>query len=152
MQPRRLTPAADMAPVLALIRDAFAAMEGRISPPSSAIGLTAADLAKAAGLGELWVLGQPPQACILLQRRPGALHLSKLAVAADARGRGLASALIRLAEARARALILPALDLQCRVELVENHTIYRHLGFVETGRTAHPGFDHPTSVTFRKQL
>ena len=29
---------------------------------------------------------------------------------------------------------------------------FHALGFVETGRTAHPGFDHPTSVTMRKRL
>ncbi len=38
--PRQLGPGDDPAPVLALIRDAFAGMEGRIDPPSSMHHLT----------------------------------------------------------------------------------------------------------------
>jgi hypothetical protein len=40
-----------------------------------------------------------------------------------------------------------------RVELTENHETFRAMGFtVETGRTAHPGYDRPTSITFRRAL
>lgn len=66
------------------------------------------------------------------------------------RGKGLSRRLIDLAADRARARGLPALELQVRVELADNHAIYQRLGFVETGRTAHPGFDRPTSVTYRR--
>jgi hypothetical protein len=42
--------------------------------------------------------------------------------------------------------------LETRVELTQNHAIFRRLGFVETTRKAHPGFDRPTSVTFQKRV
>ena len=35
-----------------------------------------------------------------------------------------------------------------RLGLIDRHA----LGFVETGRTAHQGYDRPTSVTMRKRL
>ena len=46
----------------------------------------------------------------------------------------------------------PALELQTRVELGANHAAFQRLGFVEVGRTAHDGYDRPTSITFRKSL
>jgi ribosomal protein S18 acetylase RimI-like enzyme len=73
-------------------------------------------------------------------------------VAASHRGQGLARRLIDQAEARARALQLPALELQTRVELVENQAAFRAMGFEEVGRTAHEGYDHPTSITFRRAV
>ena len=40
--------------VLTLVRDAFAEMEGRIDPPSSARGLTLEEVAAQARDGEVW--------------------------------------------------------------------------------------------------
>ena len=70
----------------------------------------------------------------------------------DRQGPGLGRRLTELAETRARALGLPALELQARIEMVEIHAFNRRLGFVRTGETAHPGYDRPTSVTMRKRL
>lgn len=69
---------------------------------------------------------------------------------ADLRRQGLATQLVALAVDRARALGLPALELQTRVELVENHATFARLGFTRVGATAHPGFDRPTSLTLRR--
>ena len=68
------------------------------------------------------------------------------------RGRGLGRVMLDHAERRARALGRPALVLQTRVELVENHAAFARMGFAETGRTAHAGYDRPTSVTFTRHL
>ncbi|AMY67615.1 GNAT family N-acetyltransferase [Frigidibacter mobilis] len=141
----------DFHEVLALIRGAFAYMEGRIDPPSSMERLTVADLARAAATGEVWVAGDPILGCVVLTPGADALHLGKLAVAEAAQGMGLGRRLVARAEASARALGLPAVQLQCRVELTALHGFYRGLGYAEAGRSAHPGFDRPTSVTFRKQ-
>ncbi|WP_373356398.1 GNAT family N-acetyltransferase [Pseudoroseicyclus sp. CXY001] len=138
--------------VLALIRAAFAGMEGRIDPPSSMHRLDAAALEAQAAEAEVWVIGAPVRACVILTPRASALYLGKLAVAAEARGQGLARALVQQAEARARALGLPALELQTRVELTENHATFAALGFEEVGRTSHAGFDRPTTILFRKVL
>jgi len=140
----------DWAALLALIKRAFAGMEGRIDPPSSLRELTTERLARHPG--EVWVIGRPPIACMLLTPRPHALYLGKLSVDPSHRREGLAQALITLAEERARVLGLPALELQSRIELVENHAIFFGLGFKQTGATAHPGFDSPTSLTFTKTL
>lgn len=57
--------------------------------------------------------------------------------------------MIALAEARARARKLRALELQTRIELVENHHTFAALGFAKVAETCHPGFERTTSMTFR---
>jgi ribosomal protein S18 acetylase RimI-like enzyme len=152
MTPRRCQDLAAFAAVLALIRAAFADMEGRIDPPSSMHALTVEGLAAQAETAEVWAIGHPPAACVILTPKPQTLYIGKLAVAAEHRRHGHARALIALAETRARALGLPALELQTRVELTENHAAFRALGFTETGRSAHPGYSRPTSITFRRAV
>lgn len=149
---RQLAQDDDFHEVLALIRTAFAYMEGRIDPPSSMQRLTVTDLARAAETGEVWVAGDPVLGCMVLTPAADALYLGKLAVADAARGTGLGRTLVARAEASALARGLPAVQLQCRVELTELHGFYRALGYAEAGRSAHPGFDHPTSITFRKPV
>lgn len=142
-----------MAPVHQLLQAAFAYMEPRIDPPSSLLRMTPDSLAEEAARNELWAIRDPgPVACMILTPQPGHLYLGKLAVAATHRGRGLARAMLDHAGARALALGLPAVVLQTRVELVENHAAFARLGFAETGRTAHAGYDRPTSVTFTRIL
>jgi GNAT superfamily N-acetyltransferase len=147
--PRRLAPGDPaLAAVLALIRDSFAFMDGVIDPPSSMHRLTEGDLSDPRV--EVWALGTPPVACVVLTPKAEALYVGKLAVAAAHRGRGLARALIDLAEDRARALGLGTLELQVRVELFGNQAAFAHLGFAEVARTAHAGYDRPTSITMRR--
>ena len=148
--PLRLTPVDDVAPVLDLIRTVFASMNDRIDPPSSAARLTEADLTEAARTGEVWVMHDAGTviACMVLTPGPDHLYLGKLAVDAGFRGQGLARLLTDLAVRRAADLGLPFLRLETRVELTENHQAFAALGFVETTRTSHPGFDRPTSITF----
>lgn len=142
----------DWAALLRLIQTEFAYMEGRIDPPSSMHRLTEADIARQSAEAEVWAIGHPPVACVFLTPKPHALYIGKLAVAASQRGQGLARALITTAKTRARALRLPALELQTRIELAENHATFRALGFAETARTAHPGFARPTTITFRRPV
>jgi GNAT superfamily N-acetyltransferase len=152
MPPYRATHPYDWPALLGLIRDAFAPLEGRIDPPSSVHALTAATLIEQARTGEAWVIGDPPVACVILTPRPASLYIGKLAVAGTERRQGHARRLIEIAGIRARALGLPMLELQSRVELTENHATFRALGFVQSGATAHPGYDRPTSLTFTKTV
>jgi ribosomal protein S18 acetylase RimI-like enzyme len=138
--------------LLAVIRRAFAGMEGRIDPPSSLHRLTADGIANQARTGEVWVIGAPPVACVFLTPKPDALYIGKLAVDPAHLRQGHARQLIDLAAARASALSLPALELQTRIELSENHAIFRRLGFIQTGSSAHEGYDRPTTLTFRRAL
>jgi len=148
--PRRMDPSEDMGPLHMLLTQAFAYMEGRIDPPSSLDVMGVDDLAQMARDNEVWVIdgADGPLACVFLTPRADTLYLGKLAVANMARGQGLARALVGLSLDRARALGLPNVSLQTRMELVENHATFVALGFQMMGTTAHPGFDHPTSVSF----
>ncbi|MCA0920557.1 GNAT family N-acetyltransferase [Pseudooceanicola nanhaiensis] len=154
MQPVRLGPQDDMAPVHALLHAAFAYMEARIDPPSSLHRMTPESLARDAATKELWVIrpGPAPLACVLLTPETDHLYLGKLAVAEAARGTGLSRQLMDHAVTRAAVLGLPRIVLQSRIELTENHAIFARMGFVETGRTAHDGYDRPTSLTFTRDL
>lgn len=152
MTPHRAENPYDWGALLALVRHAFAGMEGRIDPPSSMHALTEAAIAEQAAAGEVWVIGMPPVACMFLTPRPGRLYIGKLSVAEGHRGRGLARGLIDLAAARAQAMGLTLLELQTRVELVENHAVFAAMGFTKVGETAHPGFARPTSLTFQRAV
>ena len=142
----------DWPALLALLHRAFASMEGIIDPPSSLYSLTAQGIALQARKGEVWVIGQPALACVFLTPRPDALYLGKLAVDPAHQGRGHARVLIEHAAQRARALGLPALELQTRVELTANHAAFRRMGFIKTAATAHPGYTRPTTLTFRRAV
>ncbi|MEZ5798980.1 MAG: GNAT family N-acetyltransferase [Paracoccaceae bacterium] len=152
MTPHQCLAPYDWASILGLLRAEFAYMDGLIDPPSSLHRLTAEGIADHARKAEVWAIGTPPVACIFLTPRADALYIGKLTVAASHRRQGLATQLMALAADRARALGLAALELETRVELADNHATYLAMGFTETARTAHPGFDRPTSVTYRKRL
>jgi GNAT superfamily N-acetyltransferase len=144
--------------VLRLILDAFAYMEGRIDPPSSANRLTVEAMAAQAGSGAVWVIeeadrpGARPVACLFAKVQGDALYLGKLAVAESHRGRGLARTLVATAVAEARTRGLAWLELECRIELTEIHATFARLGFARTGETSHPGYDRPTSITMRRAV
>jgi ribosomal protein S18 acetylase RimI-like enzyme len=151
---RQLAPDTEVSGVLALVADAFAHMDGRIDPPSSVHDLTADMLARSARDGEVWAIceGDLPVACVVLTLKDGALYLGKLAVRQDRRGRGLARRLVDQACRSARQRGLHWVELQTRVELTENQAAFAALGFIETARTAHPGYLRPTSITYRKRV
>ena len=136
--------------ILALIRDSFAYMDGRIDPPSSVHALTENDIAQHCETAEVWAIDTPPRACIFLKRRGDALYLGKLAVAAEARNLGYARRLVDLAQWRAIDAGLDTLELDVRIELAQNHATFARLGFETIARGAHPGFDRPTFLTMRK--
>ena len=151
MIPALATDPALWPPILRLLQASFAFMEGRIDPPSSLRDLTPEALTRQAQVGEIWVIGAPV-ACVFLTPKSGVLYVGKLAVASAHRGQGLARRLMDVAEARARDMGLQALELQVRVELVENQAAFRAMGFVEVARTAHPGYDRPTSITYQRAV
>lgn len=152
--PRRMVASEDGGAVLALIRAAFAGMDGRIDPPSSAGRLDLAGVARQVAEGEVWLIEDRGAllASVFLTARPGRLYIGKLAVAPGVVRQGLGRQLLDHAAARARALGLPALELQVRVELIENHAFFRACGFVQAAATAHPGYGRATSLTFARRL
>jgi len=140
--------------LLDLVRRSFASMDGTIDPPSSVHRLTPAALADKATRETVLVAFSDGAlaGCVFLADRGGHLYVGKLAVEPGMQGKGIGRMLMDEAERHARALGRTALELQARVELTGNQTTFARLGFRETGRTAHEGFDRPTSVTMRKEL
>jgi GNAT superfamily N-acetyltransferase len=150
----RLGPVEDWAALHALLVSAFAGMEGRIAPPSSLASMTPETLrakAEAETLATLWE-GDALVGCGFLKDTGRSLYLGKLAVREDRRRRGLLRLILAEADRQARALGRPVLELGTRVELVENHAAFARLGFREVARTAHPGYDRPTSVSMERPV
>ena len=140
--------------LLGIIRASFAYMDGVIDPPSSVHRLTTGSLREkaAAEHGFLALAGDEIAGCAFLAEKDDCFYLGKLAVAPAWQGRGVGRMLMQAVETHALRVGKPILELQTRVELGANQRLFARLGFVETGRTAHAGFDRPTSVTMRKAL
>jgi ribosomal protein S18 acetylase RimI-like enzyme len=146
---------ADATTLAATIAAAFEQYRGKLVPESGAFretaGGIAAELKKGAGAllaerdGE--TLG-----CVMTKTMDGDLYFGRLAVLPTARGLGLAKRLIDAVESEARRRGLPGVRLGVRVALPDNQRLFTSRGYVEIGREAHPGFDHPTSINMRKSL
>jgi len=140
--------------LLSLIRTAFAYMEGRIDPPSSAHRLTP-DLLRQKTQSEIAFVAIEDGrliGCVFLKPETAALYIGKLAVHPQSQGKGVGRKLLYQAEATARALGLSVLRLETRIELVENHGRFAAWGFAKTAENRHPGFDRTTSIEMCKTL
>ena len=144
----------DWTGLLALILRAFAYMDGRIDPPSSALALTPESLEHRATTETMLLAYEADRlvGCAFLADRGDHFYLGKLAVEPDCHGRGIGKALMQAAEGHAMAAGKSAIELQTRIELVENHRMFERLGFREIAQTAHPGYKRHTSLTMRKAL
>ncbi|MER9231958.1 GNAT family N-acetyltransferase [Mesorhizobium sp. M0622] len=140
--------------VLALVMRAFAFMDGVIDPPSSAHRLTVENL-RAKALEETGFLALKESeivGCVFVLERADDFYVGKLAVVPALQGQGIGKRLMQAVEDLARSQNRTAIELQTRVELTGNHAAFARLGFRETERTAHKGYDRPTSITMRKVL
>jgi predicted N-acetyltransferase YhbS len=138
--------------VLSLIMRAFASMDGVIDPPSSAHLLTAETLREKARqeTGLLALRDDRIVGCVFMLERADDFYVGKLAVEPDCQGQGIGGRLMQAAEDLALSRGKGAIELQTRVELAGNHAAFARLGFRQTERTAHKGYDRPTSITMRK--
>lgn len=140
--------------LLALLQRAFAYMESRIDPPSSLNHMGAEDLRSKAKDETMIVAtdGAELIGCAFVALRDDCVYVSKVAVADTARRKGVARELMVAAERVARLNQREFLELQTRIELVENHRTFAALGFEKVAETAHPGYSRPTSITMRKRV
>jgi GNAT superfamily N-acetyltransferase len=138
----------------ALLTRSFAYMKGRIDPPSSLTRMSVETLREKAGEETLLLArdGETLVGCGYLRDDGATLYLGKFAVAQAYRRRGVLRAMFDLAEKIARQEGKTALELQTRIELVENHATFAALGFVKSGEEAHAGYNRPTSIWMRKVL
>lgn len=137
--------------VRSLIQAAFASMDGRIDPPSSARLLSRESMAADAAVGALLLANRGDElvGCLFVRPKADALYLGKLAVRPGLTGSGIGRALVEAARAEATERNLGTLELSVRVELTENHAAFARMGFAKVAETAHPGYDRPTSLTMR---
>lgn len=151
--------------LLSFLQEAFAYMTPRIDPPSSlqrldaealrlkasrehlilAVDSTAVPATQAPGMAA--VLG-----CAYADVRDSSVYVGKVAVAQQMRGQGVARQLMQAAEALAQRFDKPFLELETRIELIENHRSFGALGFVKVAEKAHPGYSRPTSITMRRPV
>jgi predicted N-acetyltransferase YhbS len=151
----RIATAADAPAIATVIAESFAQYRGKLVPESGAFRETAegiaGELARGAGAivaernGEM--LG-----CVLVDEMEGDLYFGRLSVRPSARGQGLARRLIEAVEGEARRRGLAGVRLGVRIVLTGNQRLFASLGYRETSREAHPGFDRPTSINMRKPL
>lgn len=140
--------------LLALLRSAYAYMDTRIDPPSSLLRMDAEQLEQKAR-DEILILALAAErlvGCAFARLGEDCVYVGKLAVAATERNRGVARGIMQAAEALARANARSFVELETRIELIENHETFAALGFCKVAESAHPGFDRPTSITMRKSV
>ncbi|MFN4018725.1 MAG: GNAT family N-acetyltransferase [Reyranella sp.] len=145
----------DAASIAAVIAASFAQYRGRLVPESGAFRETAATITAELDRGAGAIVAErngEMLGCVLVEEKEGDLYFGRLSVLPSARGRGLARKLIEAVETEARRRGLAGVRLGVRVVLTDNQRLFLALGYSETSREAHPGFDHPTSINMRKAL
>ncbi len=141
----------DWSGLLTLLKSSYAYMDGRIDPASSLRHLDARGLEEKSR-DELLILakvGELLVGCCFLKPDGDHLYVGKVAVSPAHQGQGIARALFDHVIARAKQEGWNGLELQTRIELIENHTAFAAMGFCKTGESSHEGYDRPTSITMR---
>jgi GNAT superfamily N-acetyltransferase len=144
----------DWPALLDLLRTTYAYMGPRINPPSSLVRMGIAEFQEKARHEEMILALESSRilGCAFAAVREDCVYVGKLAVDASARKRGVARRLMEAAESIARRNGKACLELETRIELLENHETFAALGFIKVAETAHPGFDRPTAITMRKPV
>ena len=131
----------DRAAIEVLVRDAYGIYVERIGKPP---GPMFDDYGRLIAEGAVSVLEETNgnlAGLIVLLRQSDHLLLDNIAVRSDRHGRGLGRRLIAFAESEARRSGYAELRLYTHEKMTENIALYRRLGFIETGRGDHGGYD-----------
>lgn len=151
----RAATAADAAAIAATIAASFEQYRGKLEPESGAFRETAesiaAELARESGAIVAERNGRMI-GCVMVKLEEDDLYFGRLSVVPEARGQGIARRLVEAVEDEARRRELAGVRLGVRIVLVENQQLFSSMGYVETSREAHEGFDRPTSINMRKAL
>jgi predicted N-acetyltransferase YhbS len=146
---------ADAASLAATIAAAFEQYRGQLIPESAAFLETADAISGEFADGTDAIIAEQEEemvGCVMIKPVDGDLYFGRLAVIPSARGRGIARRLVQDVEAEAARRGLAGVRMSARVALIANQRFFSALGYVETSREAHPGFDYPTSIKRRKSL
>ena len=137
-----------------LLHRTYAYMDHRIDPPSSLHRLTVETLAQKAS-DEVLLLAKAENCvvgCMFCRHDPQWIYVGKVAVEEGFQGKGIARAMFDYAFAMARREGVKGLELESRIELIENHQAFSRLGFMKVGEDAHEGYDRPTSIRMRAEV
>jgi len=128
--------------LLELLYQSFEYQRERIDPPSSLYRLDEELLAKKAGEERVFVAMDRDLlvGCVFARDTGTSIYLGKLAVVPHLQGRGIGRRLVQ------------AVEVETRIELVENRETFESYGFRKVGENAHQGYDHPTSISMEKRL
>lgn len=102
--------------------------------------------------GALGTIASRPVACMRFTMEPAIVYVRRLAVLPELQGQGIGRAMMAWAESEAERRGARALTVGVRLALEGNIAFFRSLGFEPAGESAHPGFDHPTTLAMRKRL
>lgn len=130
--------ASDVAAVERIVEAAYAPYIARIGMKP---GPMLDDYAALVADGAVWVTGEPVAGLVVLLPGDGYLLLDNIAVDPAAHGTGVGRALLRFAEAQARAGGYPEMRLYTHQKMTENVALYARSGWRETGRGTQNGFD-----------
>jgi len=142
----------DWQALLDLVQKAYAYMEARIDPPSSMHKLTFSSIEQKAKDENLILAFEENQlvGCAFVKEQSDSFYIGKLAVSRERQGKGIGQVIIKSCISFAAKHGKPYLELESRVELIENHAFFEIMGFTKTGENAHEGYSRPTSYTFRR--
>ena len=145
----------DALQVVALIHDSFQEYYGRLNPPSAALRENATTIAAEMEDGStafIARLGEVAIGCVVARAKGNDLYFGRLSVLPKFRGVGAAAQLVGAVEKAAIEGRHDGVLLAVRIALPGNQRFFARLGYSEIGRTAHAGFDHPTSIDMRKSI
>ncbi len=110
-----------------------------------------ADYALSIARDLVWVaeIGTHLAGFIVLVDQPAVTLLENVAVHPDWQGRGVGRLLIAIGVEHARAAGKNAVRLYTNAAMLENRSLYAHLGYAEVGRRVEDGFDR---VFFEKSI
>ena len=150
----RIATPSDAGAIADLVRLAFGAQSRPTNPPSRALKETADTIRDhlLRGGGAVVEIDGALAGTLLWEEQDGALYLSRLAVHPSHRRRGIARALVELAEHEARRRALVRMTLGVRLVLEDNRRLFASCGFVETTLHHHEGFSEPTWVAMERRL
>ncbi len=138
--------------LLDLIQQAYAYMDARIDPPSSMHRLTVESLIKKAAEETLLLAWENDhlRGCAFLREQEDSYYVGKLAVKRNDQGKGIGQKIIEACIQAAARNGKGDLELETRVELIENHVFFEMMGFIKTGETSHEGYTRPTAFKMRR--
>jgi ribosomal protein S18 acetylase RimI-like enzyme len=145
----------DAAALATTIVAAFEQYRGNLIPDSGALQERTDTILTELSSGSAAIVAEQNRAivgCVMIKAMDGDLYFGRLSVLPAARGYGFAHRLVAAVEDEGRRRGCAGVRLSVRVSLPENQMFFASLGYVETGREAHRGFDHSTTIHMRKEL